>query len=320
MWKRVIAIGVHVILLFSVYLLLRKVEGKERFPSEDVLYQTWDVRFYIDIAQRGYSWHENEQSNVAFFPAFPYIWRYTGASPYGISALNVLFFGAGVLLLASAMNFSPREIMLSLSMPSLMFMYVPYSEALFFFFSALALHGYLARQSDTNAKAESATGHRMLAVTTSERLTGVGLLLSSLTRSASSVFLPAILLTEWLAEDGTARRASLFGLATTAGVCLAAFIQYQYTGNWLGFVKAQRSWGVHLQWPQLPLSTWGGRTYLDSSALIAGLLSAGVLSRLAWRRVCCGERRHNQALVFSLAYLSAITVLALLLAVAKSTA
>jgi len=309
--KPLFTIGVHLILVFSLYVVVRELRHKERLPPTDQLLETWDVRLYSDIAKRGYSWHEDEQSNVAFFPAFPYIWRYTSADAFGISGLNLLFFVAGALLLARAMNFSARELMLSLSTPSLMFMYVPYSEALFYLFSAVALYGYISRRPDTDSKPQPGIGRIVGGSESSQHLTAAGLFLCSLTRAASNIFVPAIFLTEWLAEGGRVRRAGVNGLAAVAGVFIAAFIQHQETGEWLAFIKTQRHWGSYLQWPQLPFTAWGGRQYLDGSALIAGFLAGGLLSRIAWRRVFTQEQKSNPAFVFSIAYLFGITLLVL---------
>jgi hypothetical protein len=307
--KPLFAIGVHLILVVGLYVVARELRHREPVPPTGQLLETWDVRLYWDIAKRGYSWHEDGQSNVAFFPAFPYIWRYTFANVYGISGLNVLFFVAGALLLARAMSLNSKELMLALSMPSLMFMYVPYSEALFFLFSAVALYGYIRRRPDTNAKPQPGMGRVVRIWEASSHLTAAGLFLCCMTRAASNIFVPAIFITEWLAEGGRIRRAGANVLAAAAGVFLVAFVQHQETGEWLGFLETQRNWGHFLQWPQLPLIAWGGRQYLDGSALIAGLLAGAFLCRIAWRRVLRKKQESNPAFVFSIAYLFGITLL-----------
>ena len=35
----------------------------------------WDSRWYVEIAQHGYSYHPNEQSSVAFFPLYSVLMR-----------------------------------------------------------------------------------------------------------------------------------------------------------------------------------------------------------------------------------------------------
>jgi hypothetical protein len=307
-------ITVHLVLLLLLYSCLRGLRDKDYFPSEHALRYTWDVTHYGNIAAEGYTWNANTQSNVAFFPAFPYTWRATGLGVYGISIFNLLVFVTGFTGLATVMSLSSREILLCLSTPSLIFVFVPYSEALFFLFNVLIIYG-LAGPHRTHAAGPQS--HARLpdppdGARLSVSLTPLGLFLSSTTRAASNVFLPAILLTEWLTESGTARRAFLFILSTTAGVFVAVFLQYQQTGEWLGFVKTQRYYGHYLQWIRLPLTTWGDRIYLDGAALIAGLLATGVLIRLAWHRCYYQERHRNVAFVFSLAYLSIITILSLL--------
>ena len=124
---------------------------------------------------------------------------------------------------------------------------MPYSEALFFFGSSLFLRGYWPSARDAPARADhpGPDGRRPMArEMRSPKLAVAGLFLASLTRSASNVFLPAVIVTEWLSDRGSARRACVFGLTTAAGVCLVAVIQHAQAGPWLGFVSAHQPWGA----------------------------------------------------------------------------
>lgn len=46
------------------------------------IFAAWDSGWYFDIARRGYYWHANHQSSVAFFPLYPMLMR-AAAWPFG---------------------------------------------------------------------------------------------------------------------------------------------------------------------------------------------------------------------------------------------
>ena len=253
----------------------------------------WDAMWYERIAKAGYSYSETQTSSAAFFPLFPYFWRLTHLGALGISLVNAgIFLGASAWL-AQQLRLPRRWQLLGLSTPMLVFMWIPYTEALFFLFSALLLAGL----------------HR-------DRLAWVllGMLGAGLTRSASSLFTPALVLTVFvLAVAGETRRARRLGLggglvlAATIGV--VATMQQIQTGEPFGFIKAHKHWGHVLSWPAWPLHATTGinMLWLEAIATAVGLAAAGVCLGLVVRAGRQWAQRTelaypSPAVVFALAY------------------
>jgi hypothetical protein len=122
-------------------------------------FANWDAEHYLDIRNKGFSFE-----NTAFFPLFPLLCRTLDVSPMAMSLINLALFLVGFATLSAAFCFAVRQQLLALSVPTLVFMGLPYSEAVFFGAGVLILLGW-QRQS-------------LL-------LLALGLLLSSLTRSAA---------------------------------------------------------------------------------------------------------------------------------------
>lgn len=61
----------------------------------------WDGRWYVDIAQSGYSYRPGEQSNVAFFPVYPFLMRVVaaplGGSPWALALSGLLLSNASLV-------------------------------------------------------------------------------------------------------------------------------------------------------------------------------------------------------------------------------
>jgi hypothetical protein len=253
----------------------------------------WDVMWYEQIAKTGYSYSSEHTSSVAFFPLFPYFWRFTHLDALGISLLNAALFLGAFAWLAHQLRLPRRWQLLGLSTPMLVFMWIPYTEALFFLFSSILLVGL----------------HR-------DRLGWVllGMFGAGLTRSASSLFTPALALTVLLlAVAGHSRRAWRLGvggglvLAATVGV--VATMQQVQTGEPFGFIKAHKHWGHVLSWPVWPLHATTGinMLWLEALALAIGLAAAGICLGLVGRIFRQWARRTelaypSPAVVFALAY------------------
>jgi hypothetical protein len=262
----------------------------------------WDVYWYNLIREQGYSYSATSMSSAAFFPLFPYLWRLTGLDAFHMGLLNFGLFIAAFTWLAQQLRLPARWALLLLSTPPLLFMVIPYTEALFFGFATLLLLGL----------------HR-------GRLSWwmLGLLGCGLTRSASTMFTPALLFTTllWAAQPGQARRALVWGgaglLAIAASVGSVAFIQWRQMGEPFAFIKAQQFWGHVLQWPQLPFATPSGinMLWLDALALWVGGASIAACLWLAGRWLLRGKRplpAVPPAVTFALGYCVSITLFILL--------
>ena len=275
-------------------LLLAVVLGLHRaFPAQwhltEAGFSNWDVEHYQYIREHGY-----DLVRTAFFPLFPFLWRGLGVSAIGMALVNLLLFAVSFAALAWQLRWSWRTQLLVLSVPSLMFMALPYSEAVFFASGALVLLGLHRQQPGLYA---------------------LGLLLSCTSRSAAFVLLPAVVATLVLAPAARRPRAeaALAAAATLLGLGTSVLIHYAYTGRWFVFFAAQRLWDNRLRWPALPLSNWAGAfpTRFEAPPLLLGLGCVGALGWLAWNR-----RQHqlpvpSRPLVFGLAYLGGITLVTL---------
>src|SRR3954463_11377272 len=84
----------------------------------------FDARLYQDIKDNGY----HEKWLCAFFPAFPYFWRFSDFSAIGISIVNGAVFIAGISAIASVYKIEWKQHLFFLTVPSFIFMFVPYTE------------------------------------------------------------------------------------------------------------------------------------------------------------------------------------------------
>ncbi|TGE27589.1 hypothetical protein [Hymenobacter metallicola] len=248
-------------------------------------FSNWDVIHYLRIRDTGFS-----PESAAFFPLFPFVWRWLGVSPMAMAGLNLGLFLLAFAALSAAFAFSRPHQLLLLSIPTLVFMGLPYSEALFFGAGVLVLLGW-QRQS--------------LA------LLAVGLLLSCLTRSAAFVLVPATLLTAYLTSPDRPvfwRQASVGTGAATAGLLLSVYLHYRDTKRWFVFFEAQKLWDNRLRWPQLPLSNWGGSfpTHYEAVCFFLALAAAVYLLYLLKQGPALPASTWAPR-VFSLAYVAGVT-------------
>lgn len=218
---------------------------------------TWDCGWYLDIFNNGYVLQKHDQSNVAFFPLFPFTWKFLNIGVVAISILNAQIFCIGFGWLASAGRFTRKECMLYLILGLLPFYMIPYSESFFFVGGALFLWG----MTKNNPYALAA-----------------GLLISIGSRSASIIFLVAflIIIIHELIKRPVQKNSlitAITGLICTVVFTTAVFfIHYYTTGDFFAFFHAQKYWEHEMRLPSLPLTSWGWPTHVsDSAALILGV-------------------------------------------------
>ncbi len=283
----------HLLVLTAIFIGFRLAAGQPVIPLLEEI-DKWDVLWYKTIIDRGYFYDPQQQSNVAFFPLFPYLWETSGLNNYGISLFNLLVFYLSFGLLAYQYRFRISYAWLYLSVPSFMFMYIPYTEALFFLFSVLLLLSLRQRHLVFIAAC---------------------LLVCATIRPVGTVFLPALIIMEILTSRHqkwviTLRNILIYCGGVLAGLGIVMFIQYQKTGTALGFIYSQSQWEHYFRLPQLPLSTWSPEKYIlmmDGTALLLGAVAG--LKLLQW--FIAFLKKHllleDKALVFSALYLLGIT-------------
>lgn len=252
----------------------------------------WDAQHYFRITKEGY-----DQTRTAFFPLFPLIWKFSGLNPVGISFLNALIFIGSFAWLAQLYQLKTQHLLLIAAVPSFIFFFVPYTESIFFASSVILITGY--KKLDY-------------------RLVFIGLLMASFSRPAASVFIPAIILVEWLTRENSTKAFSNISLSVIAvliGMLGAFAVHYNYTGNWFGFFDVQANvWDNRLQIPSLPLRSWAGLkiTILDGTALFISLLCSWKLLQWLWPNFKTFKIHQDKALLFSFFYLTGIGLLVLL--------
>lgn len=298
-WRElaVLLIG-HTLFLVAVYSVLYIVGILDYAPAPDNVIE-WDAGWFNSIRLHGYDYVPNGQSNVPFFPLFPYLWRLLHLDGIGISIINFGLLLLGMAYMARTFSLSRGQVLILLSVPSVFICCVPYAEALFFLFGAVLLCG-LHRQN--------------------LGLTLLGLFGCCLSRSAATLFLPAFVLAEALACTSKAMLPQLAlrlgtGLITIAAALgIVMFLHYQATGDPLIFFTAHENWGHKMDWhlsPRLFSSAGLVVLWLDAIALLAGLaaalacLSLGITWVWQWFQQGPAPAAPSRALTFSLGYVLA---------------
>lgn len=179
-----------------------------------------------------------------------------------MSVVNVFFFSAAYTLLSKSFKIDSSDKLFWLSMLSLYFMTVPYSEALFCLLIAAALYGIVK-----NIK----------------WLVWVSLFLVSMSRATAVFLIPALLVMELLSN----RKKDIFyalksyllqyALPVMIGTFTFVLIQYYYTGQWFIYYKVQvKNLGHEFSWPVLPFVNFYGSNrilWLSALAMVPCLLS-----------------------------------------------
>lgn len=281
-----------VLLLFycgQAFLFLFGASGLELIAEGGLL--NWDAEHYQAIALNGY-----DKLRTAFFPYFPLFWKYSGLGAIGISAINGLIFIGGFSVLAHSYKLSLVQTLLLAAVPTFVFFFFPYSESLFFAGSVLVILGYRKNLLP---------------------LLLFGFIWCSFARPTAAVFLPAIILTEYLTRKSNRDaflRITLSFVAAGIGLFFALFIHFTYTGNWFSFMDAQSEWDNQLRIPTLPLRSWAGWrvTVMDGTALFVSLVSGYTLFKWLYRQKNNLRINAPRALVFSMWYIFGVGLLVLL--------
>ena len=194
----------------------------------------WDAGWYWRIATQGYYIH-GRQSDVAFFPGFPYLTRafsmLTGdVWSAGLWVSNLALLASICFVYGVARHYlnerdARRSALWVLMFPTSLFFSAFYSEALFLLTVAATFYFYER-----------------------EQLLFAGLCgcAAAFTRSTGVLLFPALALGVLHRADYKLRNVSpkvLFLLLIPAGIGLVAYLQYREVGDPLAFVKVQAAWG-----------------------------------------------------------------------------
>ncbi len=282
-------IGFYILFLSAILVTMQQIWFPDLLKSEHFL--NWDAEHYEFIKQNGF-----ESYRVAFFPLFPLIWKFLALGTYGAVLLNSIVFLMTFYLIVRKLKIkNSLEIVLYLTIPSFIFFYLPYSESIFFLCSTAILFGIKDKKY---------------------YLIYIGLFFAILARPAFTIFIPALIITEFFSEFRTKTwlRISIYIGISLVGVLLVSFIQFLDTGEWFKFFEAQKHWGNFLQIPSLPLTSWAGGfiVRLDGFAFLIGIISGGFLLGLIFKLKQFRNSVIPSEVIFSLAYLGGITLIVLL--------
>lgn len=280
----------HVAIVIAGYWALYLMGDIEQLPDDYNLIN-WDAVFFKSIVTDGYEYIPYTGTNLAFFPLFPLLWKITGLSAIGISVLNIIVFSTSFILLFKDKTEELMILLLLLSIPSFIFFALPYSESLFFLFGTCILIGY-----------QRGSGI----------LKNIGFLGASIVKSASIIFIPAIILCEIFGKDrGQIQKRDIYinGLFSLLGLMIGAIVQGVQTGKWFYFLEMQQYWGRHWIVPELPLVS---SVAYDGVAFIIGLIAIYFCLKLFVTRLIDPKapvQLNTKHVSFSALYLSATTFL-----------
>lgn len=291
----VIILTFHIFSAIFLYFLMYHLGYFKALPNDtNLLY--WDGRFHYSIATEGYEYIPYNGTNLAFFPFFPLVWKFTSLSPLWMSLLNFILFQVSLYYLLKIEKIHWIFSLLITSIPSFIFFALPYAEAISFVFASLIVFGYKKNN---------------------QLLICIGLFGASFAKSASVIFIPAILICELFAMRrpisfySMKKKILVYSIASLSGLLLAAIIQGVQTGQWFYFFEMQQFWGRHWIIPEFPLHT---PVAFDGIAFIVGCFAIYICFKYALHLACARFPAEptfelNKAVFFSALYLSATTIL-----------
>lgn len=290
-------IAISYVAFFYVFqLFLRHLGYIGNMPDEKNILM-FDANWYQSIVKNGYS-NGEAGSNTGFFVFFPFIWKVLHVGGVGMALVNVLLFSFGFALLCAILPFTETEKFVLLSLPSLFFCFVPYSEAISFLEIAMVFWGIVHKK---------------------RYIVWLFLFFAGLTRATTIFLIPGFIIMELVTN---ANRSWLYSLykafvhfVMPIVVGLAAFVWYEHhcTGVWFVYFDQQaKNWGHKFSVPVLPFgSIEGPRTlWINSLALFTGL-TAFITVLVKFIRWLAGKPYENGLLVVSLCYMSLTTVYAI---------
>jgi hypothetical protein len=252
-----------------------------------------DAGFYESIAREGY---KTDSNSSGFFILFPFIWRLLQQNLFAIILSNILFYSVGFSLITNLQDEKDEtNWLLWLSLPSLFFVFVPYSDALFFMLSAIVLYTSKHKHYKTMF---------------------VSLILLSMTRATCILLIPAFFIMELMGDTNsmwlksTRRFLTHYALPQLIGLFIFIFWQYKETGIWfIYFIKQSTVWDHHFSWTAIPLVNFedsqAKHVWLNALAMFIDLFAISTLVKygIQWLKK---NKTFDKTLLVSLTYLSMV--------------
>lgn len=282
------------LLFYCLQLFMYNIGLASSLPAEADLCQ-WDAGVYQSVAKAGYYYHSTNDNNTGVYVLFPWVWKLLHTSVVGMAFFNLIIFAAGFAIITSVCPVPAQHKILWLTTPSLYFMWVPYSEALFCLLSAISFYGI---------------------VKNNKWLTWVALFLVSLTRATAIFLIPALLVMELLSNEKSEIRKSLrhyilrYASPVMSGLFAFAVIQFIYTAQWFPYFKEQTTHLGHmLSWPVLPFyNAYGGDriTWLSALAMLPCTIAIVIVINKLYKWLKTGASQGGKIWLLTLGYLPVI--------------
>lgn len=282
------------ILLHIILFFLYKAGVVAYFPSAITL-ERWDAGLYHKASEVGYYYISEQNNNAGIYILFPWVWKVLHVGIVGIAFVNLVFFALSITIITLLYPTSTANKILWVTTPSLYFMWVPYSEALFCLLSVISFYGIVKKNT---------------------WLTWFGLFSVSLCRATAVFLIPALLIMELLANNRKDVWRSVcnylihYALPTLFGSFAFILIQYAYTGQWFPYFKGQAKYLGHtFSWPELPFCDFYGGdrvTWLCALAMLPCVIALGLLVVRCYKWLVSSEVYIDKVWSLTLAYLPVI--------------
>lgn len=255
----------------------------------------FDAGVYHDVAQRGYVFTDPQANNTGVYILYPWLCGLLHLNFPGMVVLNILMLCIGFTIFVQQYPVPIAEQLIWLSTPSLFFMYVPYTEALFFVLVAIAFYAI------KNSK---------------WWLVWISLFLLSLTRATAVFLIPSLLVMELLANNRKDWLRSVgvyiirYALPVLLGLFFFVWYQYHVTGDWFRYFHQQRQWEGHTfslpKFPLVGLDAGDHAIWLSAMAVLVCLVAMILAIKKALEWLFKDRVQEDKLFTLSLCYLPAI--------------
>ena len=273
-------------IFYAAQVFLYNISIFSELPTDDTLAR-WDSPIYHSIKTVGCNLDDS-----GCYPLFGWVWRLCHVEYLGMAMVNIVFFAFAISLITTIYPTSAQDRFLWLTTPSLYFMFVPYSEALFCLLTAITFYGIYTKN---------------------KWLIWGGLLLVSTTRATAIFMIPSLLVMELLTNDrrdflkSMVRYLWLYAAPVIAGTMWFMVVQYYSTGIWFQYYKGQaENLGHKLAMPILPFADFYGTErvlWLCAFALLVCMIALVIIVNKVWKWLAKNQVQADKVWIFTLGYL-----------------
>ena len=271
-------------------------------------YLRWDAEIFSFIRDRNYVFEKEFRGEVrsAFFALFPFIWKTTGLSPRGVSALNYFIFILSMALLFACLKPKPSIknkskwpfFIALITLPTTIVYHIPYSESLFMLCMTVVVIGVLKEKYG---------------------MYFFGALLLAMVRPATVFVLISLLAIEAFRfvskrdSNVLIKNSILRGAPFVLGYLLVFFIQWTTSGSWTSFFDAHLMWASGLP-ENTGITDWSVEGYgMNVFSIFLIAIPACVLSgKIIWENRGNKMEKRDYVLLCSLLYISGILIFTIL--------